>query len=72
MVHHNPNSSLVVEVNSNQHLDPLFMGLKESVLSKSNESFSQGRDGVLRYQERMCVLDVDDLRKQIMEEALGS
>ena len=32
----------------------------------------KGGDGILRYQERLCVPDVDDLRKQIMEEAHGS
>ena len=42
MVHHNSDSSLVVQVNSKQHLDPLLMELKESVLSKSNESLSLG------------------------------
>ena len=42
MVHHNSDSSLVVEVKSKQHLYPLLMELKESVLSKVNKSFSQG------------------------------
>ena len=40
MVHHNFESSLVVEVNSKQHIDQPFMELKESVLGKLNESFS--------------------------------
>ena len=42
MVHHNSDSSLVVEVKSKQHLDPLLMELKESVLVKLNESFFRG------------------------------
>ena len=54
-----------------QHLDPLLMELEEAFLSKSNESFSQGEDGVLRHQGRLCVLDVDGLRELIMEEAHG-
>ena len=29
-------------------------------------------DGVLRYQERLCVPNVDDLRNRILEEANGS
>ena len=62
----------MVEVKSKKHLDPLLMELKESVLSKSNESFSQGRDGVLMYQGKLCVLDVVDLRSEILEEAHGS
>ena len=64
---HNSESSLVVEVKSKQHLDHLLMELKESVLTKSNECFSQGGYGVLRYQGMLCVPDVDDLRGQILE-----
>ena len=63
------------------------MELKESVLSKYNELrliyilhnsiklflfFSQGKDGLLRYRDRLCVPDVDGLREQIFEEAHGS
>ena len=33
---------------------------------------SPGGDGVLRYQGRLCVPNVEDLRKQILEEAHGS
>ena len=36
MVHHNSESSLVVEVKSKQHLDQPLMELKESVLGKLN------------------------------------
>ena len=42
VIHHNSESSLVFEVNSNQHLEPLLMESKESILAKMNESFSQG------------------------------
>ena len=42
MVQHNLESSLVVEVKSRQHLDPLLMELNKSVHTKYNESFSQG------------------------------
>ena len=42
MVHHNSESSLVVEVKSKQHLDQPLMELKESVLGKLDESFSLG------------------------------
>ena len=47
MVHHNPKSSLVVEVKSKQHLEPLLMELNRSVLSKFSESLSQGGMGYL-------------------------
>lgn len=42
MVHHNSESSLVVAVKFKQHLEHLFMKTKETVLSKFNESFSNG------------------------------
>ena len=54
----------MVEVKSKQHLDPLFMELKESVLNKSIKTFSQGEHGVLRHQGRLCVPDVDGLRRK--------
>ena len=72
MVHHNSDSSLVVEVKSKKHVDPRLMELKESVLGMINESFSQRRDGVLRYQRILYVPDVKDLRIRILEEAPGS
>ena len=59
MVRHNTESSLVVGVNSKRHLDPLLMKLKETILSKFNEYFTQGEDGVLRHQGRLCVPHVD-------------
>ena len=40
MVHHNSESSFVVEVKSKKHLDQAFMELKESFLGKLNVSFS--------------------------------
>ena len=40
IVHHNSDSSLVVEVKSKQHLDPLLMELNELILSKSSISHS--------------------------------
>ncbi|WMV59329.1 hypothetical protein MTR67_052714, partial [Solanum verrucosum] len=58
MVHNGSESSFVMDVKSRQDLDPMLMELKESVLNKSVEAFSQGGDGVLRYQGRLCVSDV--------------
>ena len=40
IVRYNSNSSLVVDVKYRQHLDPLLMELKKSVLVKLNESSS--------------------------------
>ena len=61
-----------MEVNSNKHLDSLLMELKESVLSELNQSFSQGGNGVLRYQGRLYITNVEDLINQILEKAHGS
>ena len=58
-----------VGVKSMQHLDPLLMELKETVLSKSNKSFYQGENWVLTNQGRLFIPDVDGLRKLIMQEA---
>ncbi|WMV58518.1 hypothetical protein MTR67_051903 [Solanum verrucosum] len=63
MIHHSCESSFVVDVQSKQHLNPIFMELKELVLNKSIKIFSQGGDGVLRYQGRLCVPNVDGLKE---------
>ena len=42
IIHHNFESSLVVEVKSKQNLELVLMELNESVLIKLNESFSLG------------------------------
>ena len=71
-VHSSSKSSFVVDVKSNRQLDPVLMELKDSVLSKFNILFSLGEDGVLRYQNRLCVPNVDNLRSNILAEAHGS
>ena len=42
------------------------------MLLKMNESFALGDDGILRYQDRLYVPDVDDLRTMIVAEVHGS
>ena len=44
----------------------------QSVYNNRVEVFSQGGDGVLRYQGRLCVPDVGELKKYILEEAYNS
>ena len=58
----------MVEVKSKQHLDPLLMEMKLSVLGKLNKSFSQWGDGVIRYPGILCVPHVEDLSNVILEE----
>ena len=63
VVHNVSESSFVMDVKSKQGLDYILVVLKELVLNKFVEAFSQGGDGVLRYQGRLCVPDVDGLNK---------
>ena len=53
-VHPSSESSLVVEVKKGQHLYPVLMELKDSVLLKMNETFALGGDGILMYQDKLC------------------
>ena len=71
-VHSNSESSFIVDVKAKQHLDPILMELKDSVLSKKNESLSLWEDGVLSYQSRLCVPNINDLRPNIIVEAHSS
>ena len=48
------------------------MELKDSMFVKINYSFGLGDDSILRYQDRLCVPDMDDLRTRIIVEAHGS
>ncbi|WMV41715.1 hypothetical protein MTR67_035100 [Solanum verrucosum] len=72
MVRNGFESSYVMDVKSKQGLDLILVELEEAVLKKSVEAFFQGGDGVLRYQGRLCVPNVDGLREKILEEAHGS
>ena len=42
------------------------------MLVKMNESFVLGGDDILRYQDKLCVPDVDDLWTRIIADAHGS
>ncbi|KAH0669578.1 hypothetical protein KY285_023739 [Solanum tuberosum] len=65
-------SSLVDEVIVKQDLDPSLVELKASVSSGKVEVFSQGGDGALRYQGRLCVPCVDGVRERVLDEAHNS
>ena len=53
-------------------LDLTLAEFKEAVLRKSVEDFSQGGDGLVRYQNRLCVYNIDNLRKLILSETHSS
>ena len=62
-------SSLVVEVKEKQYTDPILLKLKENVQQGMTKAFELTQEGVLRCQNRLCVPNVDELRKRIMMEA---
>ncbi|WMV32744.1 hypothetical protein MTR67_026129, partial [Solanum verrucosum] len=55
-----------------QDLDSSLLELKALVKEGKVKVFSQGGDGVLRYQGRLCVPCVDGLREKILEESHNS
>ncbi|WMV37683.1 hypothetical protein MTR67_031068 [Solanum verrucosum] len=69
MVHNSSESSFVADVKAKKGFDPILVELKEAVLKKSIEAFTQGADGVLRYQGRLCVPNMDDFREQNLTKA---
>ncbi|WMV50287.1 hypothetical protein MTR67_043691, partial [Solanum verrucosum] len=61
-----------LDVKAKQSHDQILVELKEAALKKSVEVFSQRGDGVLMYQGRLFVPNVDDLREHIFAEAHSS
>lgn len=50
MVHSGLELSFVIDVKAKQGLHPILVELKEALLKQSVEAFTQGGDGVHRYQ----------------------
>ncbi|WMV40991.1 hypothetical protein MTR67_034376 [Solanum verrucosum] len=65
-------SSLVAEVKEKHNSDPIFLQLKGAVHHQRVDVFSQGEDRVLRYQRRLGVPKVGELRQQILAETHNS
>ncbi|WMV14242.1 hypothetical protein MTR67_007627 [Solanum verrucosum] len=65
-------SSLVSNVKANRYLNSVMVHSKKLVSEKAIDVFSQGVEGVLLYQGRLCVPSVDELRNQILMEAHDS
>ena len=61
-----------MEVKEKQESDPILLELKGAVNNQRVEVFSQGGDGLLRYQGRLCVPDVGELRQHILTESHNS
>ncbi|XP_075099248.1 uncharacterized protein LOC142176080 [Nicotiana tabacum] len=62
-------SSLVEHVKDKQDEDLYLVKLKEGVRNKEITALTLGSDGVLKFNDRLCVPDVDGLRRAIIEEA---
>ena len=52
-----------------QDQDPILLDLKESVHNQRVLTFQQEGDGVLKYQGRLCVPNVDRLQDRILQVA---
>ena len=61
-----------MEVNERQDSDPILLELKGAIHNQRVEVFSQGGDGVLRYQGRLCFPKVGELRHHILAEVHNS
>uniref|UniRef100_A0A1S4BD05 Integrase zinc-binding domain-containing protein n=1 Tax=Nicotiana tabacum TaxID=4097 RepID=A0A1S4BD05_TOBAC len=69
LVQNTAKSSFVTEEKERQHEDPELIKLRESILQQRQPLFELTGDGVLRYQGRLCVSIVGELRAKILLEA---
>ncbi|XP_075101825.1 uncharacterized protein LOC142177253 [Nicotiana tabacum] len=65
-------STLLEQVKAKQFDHPSLLKLKEGVLSGKIKNFALDENGVMRLDGRLCVPNVDDLRREIMVEAHSS
>ncbi|XP_070039101.1 uncharacterized protein [Nicotiana tomentosiformis] len=69
LVQNTAKSSFVTEVKERQHEDSELIKLRESIPQQRQTLFELTGDGVLRYQGRLCVPSVGELRAKILSEA---
>uniref|UniRef100_A0A1S4BU23 Retrotransposon gag domain-containing protein n=1 Tax=Nicotiana tabacum TaxID=4097 RepID=A0A1S4BU23_TOBAC len=69
LVQNTAKSSFVTEVKERQHEDPELIKLRECIPQQRQPLFELTGDGVLRYQGRLCVPTVGELRTKILSEA---
>ncbi|XP_049357897.1 uncharacterized protein LOC125822529 [Solanum verrucosum] len=62
-------SSFVAEVKEKQYTDPILLQLKENVQQGMTKAFELTEEGVLQCQNKLCVPNIDGLRRRIMTEA---
>ncbi|RZB86561.1 Transposon Ty3-G Gag-Pol polyprotein [Glycine soja] len=61
-------SELLRDIREGQKIDPFLRTQLEAIESGRDSSFNVGSDGVLRLRDRICVPNVPELRKIILEE----
>ncbi|XP_073222428.1 uncharacterized protein [Cicer arietinum] len=61
-------SGLLEEIEKSQKLDLYLLDKLQSIDQGREPDFKIGVDGILRFKERICVPDVEELRKMILEE----
>ncbi|XP_073224802.1 uncharacterized protein [Cicer arietinum] len=61
-------SGLLEEIEKNQKLDLYLLDKLQSIDQGREPDFKIGVDEILRFKERICVPDVEELRKMILEE----
>lgn len=69
MARNNSKSSFIVDVKDKQSLDPISVELKGVMIKRSIQAFSQGGHGVVSYQGRLYIPNVDDLREEILKKS---
>jgi len=61
-------NELIGDIKEVKETDPFLRTQLEAIESRRDSSFNVGSDGVLRLQDRICVPNVPELRKMILEE----
>ena len=61
--------TLLERIMQSQRSDPYLIGVNEEVDSKKVTNFEVSSNSVITFQGRLCVPDVDNLRKKILTEA---
>ena len=65
-------SSLAEHIKATQSIDPKICKIVKAMSNGKTSEFTLDQKGVLRCGNRLCVLDLDDLKRTILEEAHNS
>ena len=62
-------SSLIEQIKAIQYEDPKLCKLMDDICNRKESEFYLDQAGVLRCDNHLCVLDVSDLKRTLLEEA---